>query len=221
MCAWFFFFPPCRVTAGACVEPVEHSIICCAQVGFFFLPNIFLNKIQALIKVAITYGLRWLLTPSAHTLQVHMESPLAAAALHGVIMVTNVNHYPAVDIIITTHMASPQRSFTSCCLRNVCAYKANYKKYTMSQMCVCVYLNNRGYQSVLLCLLAVNEFEWFRRFLSYLLYCFSDGVCLRRECISLSDLDSGRRNSISSIRLEQSQPKNHTHKHPQTQQKDQ
>lgn len=89
---------------------------------------------EALITAAITYSLRWLSTPSiysTYSFRTHtsagacrlpplvevLTSMVAAPWVqHSVIVVTNVNYYPAVDTITAAHSMNPHCSFTSCCL---------------------------------------------------------------------------------------------------------
>lgn len=133
-------------------------------------------------------------------------------------MVMNVNCYPAVDIIIPAHAVGPYGSFTSCCFSNVPGVRAC--------VCVCVgraalHLNDPRYQSALLCLSVVNQFEWFGRFgaLSRIALRIAR-VRLRWKSITLSKFQ--RHNSISAVRLEQSRPppkaQKYTHTHTITMQ---
>lgn len=110
----------------------------------FFFKNIFLNMraavssfiMEALITAAITSSLRWLSTPSIYSTYSYRTHTSAGActlsscevstsmvaapwAQHSVIVVTNVNYYPAVDTIKAAHTVIPHCSFTSCCSEGI------------------------------------------------------------------------------------------------------
>lgn len=126
------WFCPGTFTAGAYVEPVEQSNIWCAQVGFFFF-NIFSQHCWLLVwnagfdkggyhpqsQVAIINPIstrcRCMRAASAFMVLKPAWRQATQARHSAVVLVTNVNCYPAVDIIIAAHAARPRRSFTSCC----------------------------------------------------------------------------------------------------------